>query len=197
MNNNIDFLPKPTTTDAILKLQDEEIVLIKKANELLKIDINESIKIYEELIYRYLNLESYNDGLVLIDDNIFRAVPKPMALVELYYKAKMYDKCWALLNTMLQKNKSDKVKIREFQSKICSNEKKHNDALLFMMLSIVAKNFQRTDITKEEIEKKISGKIKKANQISHKDKIISVILDNLKNKNFEKKLSDFSKENFI
>ncbi len=195
MNNflqSLENLQKHLTPEHTLEVQDVELELVRKAQNLEKNNLTEAIEIIEPIISFYINHKDYNVGMIISKDFYYVTMCKPTYLVELYYKDKQYGKCWKLLNAMLLKNKDQKNFIREYQSKVSSKENRNLDALKFLMMSIAGKHHeQKGDELKAKIEKMLIAKIKAADMLQHKDSIIDGMIANIGVKNYELKIDQF------
>ena len=135
--------------DSFLKKQDKQFKVLQNARQIIENgNIEEGISIIEDI--------TYNQGGI-----IFRGISWPMYLAEVLYKNKMYDRCWKYLNHISLTHLDCLPKIKNLQSKICSKEKKYNEAFFFYVMSVVytyqGSSFKPTkDIIRMKMDKKMS-----------------------------------------
>jgi len=180
-NNSITESNFEDTKKRIEK-QDKQILQFKKAEEYAKNGkVEKAIDILERIMYE--------EGLVI------NGVRWPFILYDIYYKNKMYDKCWQYLNFVLNNFPEHKGKVRERQAKVLKAEKKYKNALILKLSALLIKNKEREySPSKDKIEKELNIYIKKAKLLDKKNKILKLYdkYQNTNNFNESKLRKDFN-----
>jgi hypothetical protein len=156
-----------------LKKQDQQINEFNKAESLeSEGKINEVIKILEKIMYE--------NGLIV------NGVKWPFILADIYYKNKMYDKCWKYLNFIHSENIGEFHKIRDYQVKISKEENRPLDALDLKISSLLWKYTSvKFKPSFEKVEETLLPFIKKANLLEKKTEIINLYKKYINNEIFD------------
>lgn len=114
-----------------------------------------------------------------------------MYLADVLYKNKMYDRCWKYLNYISLTHLDCLPKIKKLQSKICSKEKKYNDAFYFYIMSVVY-SYQGSSFkpTMEIIEMKMNKNMSKVKIKISNEELFQRILNYINNQSSEMEIRD-------
>ena len=174
-----DFEKQDRMTDSLLKRQDKQLKILEQARKKIETgNLEEGIAIIEDI--------TYNQGGI-----IFPGISWPMYLADVLYKNKMYDRCWKYLNYISLTHLDCLPKIKKLQSKICSKEKKYNDAFYFYIMSVVY-SYQGSSFkpTMEIIEMKMNKNMSKVKIKISNEELFQRILNYINNQSSEIEIRD-------
>ena len=174
-----DFEKQDRMTDSLLKRQDKQLKILEQARKKIETaNLEEGIAIIEDI--------TYNQGGI-----IFPGISWPMYLADVLYKNKMYDRCWKYLNYISLTHLDCLPKIKKLQSKICSKEKKYNDAFYFYIMSVVY-SYQGSSFkpTMEIIEMKMNKNMSKVKIKTSNEELFQRILNYINNQSSEIEIRD-------